>query len=222
LGGIWNEEKRKSHFFTEDERKNIETKIGRPLEGHVITLKEGTQAYVSTYLRQPEMAKKNPKLMFLGPQDGGYFEKIFNNDLTADQFILAQKLFWQVTKFVKAFSRKKRRRDRVADWKIDYESLLGKSLIANYGDIVDQVIPQSVIFLSAIMFEIEVSSLGKTIDDLISELENENYSIIIEYLELLMKFGSDADDITSSWPTLLKSQPFYDKFSSYVKGVKTK
>ena len=222
LGWFLERRENEVSFFTEDERNKVEMKIGRSLEGHVITLKEGTQAYVSTYLRQPEMAKKNPKLMFLGPQDGGYFERIFNNDLTANQFILAQKLFWQVTKFVKAFSTKKRRRNRVADWKSDYESLLGKSLILKYGDIVDQVIPQSVVFLSAIMFEIEVILLGKTMEDLISELEDENYSIITEYLELLMKFGSDDKEITSSWPTLLKSQPFYDRFSSFVKGVKTK
>ena len=39
----------------------IEHLIGRSLEGHVITLKEGLQSYVSTFFEQPELAKKNAK-----------------------------------------------------------------------------------------------------------------------------------------------------------------
>lgn len=208
--------------LTNDEKIKIEQNIGRPLDGHVIKLKEGTQAYVSTYMREPELAKKNPKLMFLSSQDAGFFERIFNRELTAEKFISATRLFWQVTLFAKSFMTRKRRRNRVEDWRTDYETLLGKSLVSKYGEVVDQVIPQSVVFLSAIMFEIEVNLLGRSIDDLISELAAENYSNTNQYLEKIIQFASEDKDNTSSWPTLLKSQAFYDRFSSYFKGLKNK
>jgi hypothetical protein len=216
----WYLERRENEvaLFTTEEKAQAEAKISRLLDGHVIRLKEGTQAYVSTYMRQPEMAKKNPKLMFLGSQDGGYFERIFNDELTAERFVSAQRLSWQVGEFVKLFISKKRRRDRVADWKSDYATLLGESLVANHGPILDQVIPQSVVFLCAITFEIEVRIKGRSVDEVFGELERADYSKIIEYLDLIIQFASKDKDLGASWPTLLKSQSFYDRFSSYLKG----
>jgi hypothetical protein len=54
-----------------------------PLNDRVIRLREGTQAYLETYLRQPELVKKNLKLTFLGQQDGGHFDRKLNRDITA-------------------------------------------------------------------------------------------------------------------------------------------
>lgn len=205
-------------LFTPAEKAQAEAKIGRPLEGHVIRLKEGTQAYVSTYIRQPEMAKKNPKLMFLGSQDGGFFERIFNDELTAERFVAAQQLAWQVGEFVKRFMTRKRRRDRVADWTSDYATHLGKALVARHGSLLDQVIPQSAVFLCAIAFEVEVTIRGRTVDEVVSELEGADYESIIQYLDLLIRFASKDKNLSASWPTLLKSQSFYDRFVSYLKG----
>jgi hypothetical protein len=216
----WYLERRENEvaLFTSEEKSQAAAKIGQLLDGNVIKLKEGTQAYVSTYLRQPEMAKKNPKIMFLGSQDGGYFERIFNDELTAERFVAAQRLSWQVGEFVKRFIAKKRRRERVADWKSEYATLLGKPLVASHGSVLDQVIPQSVVFLCAITFEIEVSIKGRSIDEVVAELEGANYSKFIEYLDLIISFASEDNELVASWPTLLKSQSFYDRFSSYLKG----
>lgn len=205
-------------LFTPEEKAQAEMKIGQPLEGHVIRLKEGTQAYVSTYLREPELAKKNPKKMFLSAKDNGIFERIFNDELTAEHFVSAQRLFWQVSEFVKCFITKKRHRERVADWREDYETLLGTSLVTKYGPLLDQVIPQSGIFLCAITFEIEVKTQGRSIEEVVTELEGSDYSKITEYLELIIQFVSTDESPAASWPTLLKSQSFYDRFSSYLKG----
>ncbi len=72
----WYLERRENEvaLFTTEEKNIAEVKIGRVLESHVIKLKDGTQAYVSTYLKLPEMAKKNPKIMFLGSQNSGSLE----------------------------------------------------------------------------------------------------------------------------------------------------
>src|SRR5438045_9355748 len=56
---------------TPDEKAAIEQRIGRTLEGRVIRLKEGAQAYTATFYGQPEIAKKNPKKIFLSVSDGG-------------------------------------------------------------------------------------------------------------------------------------------------------
>ena len=57
--------------LTSTERTAIENNIGRSLDDRILRLKDASQAYVTTYLRQPELAKKNPKRIFLGSNDGG-------------------------------------------------------------------------------------------------------------------------------------------------------
>src|SRR5262249_49195220 len=92
------------------ERAAIEVRIGRKLEDHVITLKEGTQAYVATYFGQPELAKKNAKKMFLSAEDGGFFERIFSADLKAEKVIVAHQVKSYVEDFVRQFMTRKRRK----------------------------------------------------------------------------------------------------------------
>ena len=74
-------------YLTKNERLRIEQKIGRALEGHVIPIKGSTQAYAATFYRQPELAKKNVKMLFMSRSDNGHFERIFNSDLTAENFL---------------------------------------------------------------------------------------------------------------------------------------
>jgi hypothetical protein len=129
------------------ERMTIEQRIGHSLGERVIDIKEGTQAYVSTYFRQPELAKKNVKRIFLGTQDSGYFERIFNEELSAEKYILAFRTKQRVDEFVKQFMTRKRRKARVENWYEDYRELLGDNLMREHGSKIDQVIPQSSIFL---------------------------------------------------------------------------
>jgi hypothetical protein len=207
--------------LTTSEKAAIEARIGHSLEGRVIKLKEGTQAYVASYLRQPELAKKNPKRMFLGAQDGGYFERIFNNDLTAEKFVNAQRLAWCIDDFVRQFMTRKRRKERVADWKADYKTLLGDKLVDEHGHLLDQVVPQSAVFLSAIIFEERVAIQRQAIDDVVQELSKSGFTAftaLTEKLALLIEFTDQDQNLSKSWPTLLKSQSFFENFASYLRG----
>ena len=125
MDGTWRDEKATLNALTVEERAATERRIGRTLEGHAIRLKEGTQAYVATFFGQPELAKKNAKRMFLGPSDGGYFDRIFSSDLTAEKMIVAQRIKVSVDGVIKGFMTRKGRKDRVADWRRDYADLLG-------------------------------------------------------------------------------------------------
>lgn len=121
--------------LTDAEKQKIEQRIGYSLEGRIIKLKEGAQAYVATYFRQPELAKKSVSQIFLSTEDGGSFERVFNDELSAEKLIIAQQIKWHVDGFVKQFMTRKRRKDRVADWKKDYIELLGAELISKHSDV---------------------------------------------------------------------------------------
>jgi AIPR protein len=204
--------------LTDSEKESAEQRIGHPLDGRVIGIKEGTQAYVSTFFREPELAKKNVKRMFLGTQDGGYFDRIFNEELSAEKFVLAQQIKWYVDDFVKQFMSRKRRKARVANWEADYEELLGEELMRQHKDVIDQVIPQSSIFLSAILFEEQVRILEGTPEELLSKL-NSSSQPMIDKLSLVIEYAKENPQIANkSWPTLLKSQPFFENVVSYLKG----
>lgn len=200
------------------EKGTIEQRIGQSLEGRVVGIKEGTQAYVSTYFRQPELAKKNLKRMFLGAQDGGYFERIFSEDLSAEKFLLAHQIKQHVDDFVKQFMTRKRRKAKVENWNEDYRELLGKDLMEEHADVVDQVVPQSSIFLCAILFEERVRILEETPEDLLEELDDDVIPIL-DKLRLIIEFAKANPQIANkSWPTLLKSQAFFENVVSYLRG----
>jgi len=206
-------------LLSDQEKGQVENRIGHKLEGRVLKLKEATQAYVATFFRQPELAKKNPKRMFLGSQEGGYFERIFSADLTAEKFLIAQMLKWQIDDFVREFNKRKRRKDRMEDWKKDYMEILAGSLVTKHSNVLDQVIPQSSVFLCGILFEEQVTLLRKDPNEVLRILEKGNTELIIKKLELLIDFAKQNPKLADkSWPTLLKSQPFFDHFASYLKG----
>jgi hypothetical protein len=125
--------------LTSAERSAIELRINRKLEGAIIPLRAGSQAYVATFLRQPELAKKNPKRIFLGSQDGGSFERVFSGELTAEKFVNAYRLATAVETLIRHFMTRKRKKDRVGNWKPEYASVLGDAVVKEFGDAVDQV-----------------------------------------------------------------------------------
>jgi hypothetical protein len=173
---------------------------------------------VATYLRQPELAKKNPKRIFLGAQDGGSFERVFGPELSAEKLVNAQRLAGVIDDFVKQFMTRKRRKERVGDWKADYKVFLGDRLVDLHSDVIDQVIPQSAVFLCAILFEEWVTLKKGAVEDFIKQLETGNQEVIKDTLELLITFAKSDPKLAKSWPTLLKSQSFFDNFASFLKG----
>lgn len=222
LGSLgWYLERRENEVttLTPAERSTIEARIGRSLDGVVIPLKTASQAYVATFLRQPELAKKNPKRIFLGSQDGGSFEKVFSGDLSAENFVQAHRLALAVEGFIRQFMTRKRRKERVGDWKADYASLLGSSVVDEFGELVDQVVPQSAIFLSALAFEEFVRLRGRSIGVLLDDLDRGDFTLLQRLLLVILRYFKSQPSLAKSWPTLLKSQLFFDNVAAYLKGL---
>jgi hypothetical protein len=215
----WYLERRESEVagLTSTERSAIESQINGSLDQRVIRLKEGAQAYAATYMKQPEWAKKNPKRIFLSADDGGYFDRVFSNELTAEKFVAAHRLAQCVNEYVRQFMTRKRRKERVGDWQTDYKELLGSRLVEAHGSVVDQVIPQSALFLTAMVFDLRVTIQGRAVEDVIQELESRN-EILNALIFDAIGVAQDDPGLSKSWPTLLKSQPFFDKVASFQRG----
>lgn len=216
----WYLERREAEIdnLTSTEKAAIESQINAKLDDRLIRLKEGAQAYVATFMRQPELAKKNPKRIFLGASDGGYFDRIFGPDLTAERFVSAHRLAQCVNDYVRQFMTRKRRKDRVPDWRSDYGAFLGSDFVSKHSNIVDQVIPQSAIFLIAAVYELRVVLQSRSIYDVIDELGSQDFSVLNELLIQTIEFATADPSFSKSWPTLLKSQAFFEKFAIYLKG----
>jgi hypothetical protein len=131
--------------MTPGERAEVEHRIGRSLEGQCIRLKEGAQAYTSTFYGQPEIAKKNVKKIFLSAYDGGYYERIFSVDMRAEKVVIAHQLRAFVDEFVRDFAAA-RRKFQAGD-EAGYEFVLGKGLATRHSDVIHQVMPQCALFV---------------------------------------------------------------------------
>lgn len=220
----WFLERREDELLglTNQEKEEIVQRIGHDLEGRVIKLKEGAQAYVTTFYRQPELAKKNAKKIFLGPKDGGHFEKIFDENMSAENFALAYRIKNRIDYFTKQFLTRKRRKTKVADWRSDYKEVLSEEIVDDYGEELDQVIPQSAVFLCAIIFEEQVRVLGSNPENLLVMLNQEGEKILVGGLRTILKFAKDNPNnpqiANKNWPNLLKSQTFFENVASFIKG----
>jgi hypothetical protein len=215
----WHLERREAEVATlsSADRAALEVKLGGPLAVRTIPLTSGIQAYVATYMRQPELAKKFTKQIFLGAQDGGSFERVFSKDLTAEKVIIAHRLSTAVASYVRQFSKRKRRKATSSDWKADYAEILGSSLVAKHGHLLDQVVPPSTIFLTSIVFDDWVNVREKPALELVEMLESEDYGILNLDLEALIDVRESLAAKGESWPTLLKGRPLYEEFANYLR-----
>jgi hypothetical protein len=94
----------------------LEKHLGQSLDTRVIPLKEGAQSYVAIFLGELELAKKNPQRIFQELQDGGVFERIFDDKLTAEKFINSYRIRSAVQNFVDEFGKLKRKRSKMENW----------------------------------------------------------------------------------------------------------
>jgi len=221
-------ERRKNELktATEAEVKAIEAKIRNKLAGRVIRLKEGTQAYVATYFRQPEIAKKNPKKMFQSQEDSGYFDRIFSTDISAEKITISMAIMNTTEQFVAEFKKRmlrKRRRDQAGEAASDqeYRSILGDLLVDRHPGTIDQAIPQSAIFLAATTFQdwVDIRKLDpKLLPDALAENDN---ALIKEHLLMAFDFARDNPmSMDRSWPTMMKSNKFVAQVVAYIKGIR--
>jgi hypothetical protein len=206
---------------TADEKDSIERRIGRPLEGRVIHLKEGAQAYTATFYGEPELAKKNIKKVFLGVEDGGYFERIFSPDMTAEKLIIAHELKTIVDNFVAEFMTARKKLHGGANVKAAYVPLLGPALAENHSDVIHQVMPQCSLFVCATIFADMVTIGGLDPSKVVEEFKTKSDKLIREHVLHLIDFAHhNKAKADKSWPTLLKSNAFFHHVISYLQGIR--
>jgi hypothetical protein len=207
--------------FSDSEVAGIEHRIGGKLHERTIKLKDGAQAYAATFFRQPELAKSKPGRIFLSLQDGGVFERMFSNEMSAEKVIQANLLKRYVDAFVLDFMSLKRKKARLPNWRKAYSAKLNNKLVREYGDLLDQVIPQSSVFLCALLFENYVILQKKDPKYVVEKLGSGNLAPLLHELTMLLEFAkTNPSSANKGWPTLLKSQSFFDNVASYIKGRK--
>jgi hypothetical protein len=208
----WYLERREGELgqLLDPERKKLEARLGSDFEKRVIPLKEGAQAYVCTFLREPELAKKNARKIFVDKVDGGAFEAVFDGNLTAQKFILAFQLKLTIDGFVDEFGKRKRRKGKVGNWLDEYKDVLGDYLVDQHHDVVDQVVPQCAVFVASFLFWRYTTLLGLTVDNLLSDLQQSNAPVQAALLTMIQYGKAHPEQAGKSWPTLLKSQTFFN------------
>jgi hypothetical protein len=72
------------------------------------------QAYAATYMRQPELAQKNPRRITLGATGGGGFGCVFSAEVSVEKVVLVLPLAWLVDEHIRQFITRKPRRERTA------------------------------------------------------------------------------------------------------------
>lgn len=221
----WHYERREGELntSTDAEKSMIESKIGRPLEGRVIRLKEGAQAYTATFYGQPEIAKKNVKKIFDSVEDGGYFEKIFSSDMTAEKMIVAHELKTYIDDFLRPFAGLYRKSQKLSSGDAGriLATLLGDSLVSRHKDMVHQVVPQCSLFLCGTVFVGLVEYQQIPPERISEELKQRGRVIIQEHLmHIIDFFKQNKDKADRSWPVLLKSNAFFGHVTAYIFGVR--
>jgi hypothetical protein len=122
---------------TLEERAIIEKRINHSLEGRVITLKEAAQAYTATFYGQPEVAKKNVAKIFVSIEDGGYYERIFSDEMTAERVIIAYRIKNYIDELVKKFAAARRKQQSIGgDLFGFYEPVVGSRVAQDYSEYV--------------------------------------------------------------------------------------
>jgi len=208
---------------TAQEIAAIQKRIGQPLEGRIIRLKEGAQAYTASFYQQPEIAKKNPKKIFLSVDDGGNYERIFSTDMTAEKVIIAHEIKRFVDEFVRKFSTMHRRLQASDNVQAAYEPVLGKTLAEKHSDVIHQVVPQCSLFLCGTIYK-DLVDLKKNDAAAIPELlKNEGSALIQEHLLYIIEYAkTNKDKADRSWPVLLKSNTFFTYITAYLAGIRQK
>jgi|HubBroStandDraft_6_1064221.scaffolds.fasta_scaffold167864_1 hypothetical protein len=207
---------------TPDEKTAIEARIGHPLDGKIIRLKEGAQAYTATFYGQPEVAKKNPAKIFLSVSDGGNYERIFSADMTAEKMVIAHKIKTFVDDFVRKFSSIRRKLQASDNIVAAYEPLLGKEAANGYKDVLHQVLPQCSLFLCGTIYKDLVDFQKKDPSEIPELLQKDGHALIQEHLLDILNYAkNNKGKADKSWPVLLKSNAFFGHITAYLEGIRS-
>jgi hypothetical protein len=112
---------------------------------------------------------------------------------------------------------RKRRADKVDDWRKEYAEILRDDLVAKHSDVLNQVVPQSAIFLTALVFDYAVVAKQRRVEEVLQEI-GQSQSLLSELLMHLIDTVKGDPSSSKSWPTLLKSQVFFDRVAAFLRG----
>lgn len=207
---------------TAEEKTAIEARIGHPLDGRIIRLKEGAQAYTATFFGQPEIAKKNPAKIFLSTNDGGNYERIFSAEMTAEKMIIAHEIKKYVDDVVRKFSSIRRKLQASDDIVAAYEPLLGSEVASRYKDMLHQVLPQCSLFLCGTIYKDLVEFQKKNPSEIPAFLQKDGRALIQEHLLNILNYAKgNKSKADKSWPVLLKSNAFFGHITAYFEGIRS-
>ncbi len=195
--------------LSDEEKNKIEANIENKLENKIIPLKEGTQAYVATYYENPGLARLNPSKMFLDVIDGGHFTRIFDSYLTAQKFSNSYMFYKVVEEKINIFKTIKRKKKSLTNWKEEYISIIGEEFYNKRYPLLEQIVPQSTVFVVATSYQWFINKLGYTFEKT-SEMFStsaESLAFILEQIILTQEEGGETWN--KSWQGLLKSQEFF-------------
>lgn len=202
--------------MSDEDRTKIEITISGSLDEKKIPLKEGTQAYFATFDENAGIARMNPGKMFLSVSDGGFFEKIFDSEFTAEDFAKSYELYKCVFDIVKVFKSIKRRKKRITDYKKKYGELLGNRFIRKRMNVIEQIIPQSTIFITGLCYQYYIINKKYDWNVMLEELKNDSTKLS-QLLDIMIDCQEKGgDDLNKTWQTLLKSQEFFSIVSRKI------
>jgi hypothetical protein len=183
--------------LTQMEKTDLLSKIQN--ENKIIQMQTGCQAYCAIYLQDIDLAKKNPKNIFLAKRSGGRFEDVATTALTAQRMISA----FSILQYVEAHLQKLkeiRRIEQPQKRQLDLAKLLSIRKPAPYSEL-RKMLPQASLFVAALV----AHQLGENID--VFPPENLSDKLVAKAILHTFAVGSKTD---GAWATLLKSQSFLE------------
>ena len=200
--------------LTPEEIAAIERTLHHPVKDRTISVQPACQSYIAFFHTNVDIAKKNPKQIFISGAAGGYFEKFIGGGLTAEKFIFAWELYRRATELKRKISRLSRTKDVDSPCTV-YESEFSqfeKQVQSGLRiDELEAAAPQSAMFLIALLGK---KYNGNSEELLLQHLEEIAAEIPKALFALVRRMAANR---ASSWPTLLKSQSFFDSAVAELK-----
>ncbi len=194
--------------LTETERADLLAKISS--EDQIIQMQTGCQAYCAVYLQDIDLAKKNPKLIFLPKRSGGRFEDIATSHFTPSRLVRAYSVLQAVEIATKKI--KQLRLASTTNQKQNLKRILDTNAQVQF-DEVRPMVAQAVLFVSGLV----AHQLGEE-SDIIPKIDHLD-KLIGKALYKTLVAGAKRE---GSWATLLKSQSFYEEVKEQFRAVATK
>lgn len=182
--------------LTSDERTDLLAKISD--ESKIIQLQSGCQAYCAVFLQDLDLAKKNPKNIFISARSGGKFEIIATSDFTAEKLAYAH----GVVKSIDAFKQqiKSLRGKQAKTRNAELTKLIGSASPIKWEDFL-AMLPQASLFIATLVgHQIGSQQASKISKAMLSKFIG----------KAACKTFAAGERLEATWPTLLKSQTFFE------------